>query len=63
VSYTGDGFVTIRHAETDVVHDALTSIGELISIKYSSDSTTAADWRDRLYNFAELNRPAWDQAN
>lgn len=63
VSYTGDGFVTIRHPETDVVHDALTSIGELISIKYSSDSTTAADWRDRLYNFAELNRPAWDQAN
>jgi hypothetical protein len=63
VSYTGDGFVTIRHPETDVVHDALTSIAELISIKYSSDSTTAADWRDRLYNFAELNRPAWDQAN
>jgi hypothetical protein len=63
VSYTGDGFVTIRHPETAVVHDALTTIGELVHIKYSSDSTAAANWRDRLSNFAELNRPAWDQAN
>ncbi len=60
VSYTGDGFITIRHAETDVVHAALTTIGELVRIKYSSDSLSAANWRERLYNFAELNRPAWD---
>ena len=59
-SYTGDGFITIRHKETDVVNEALTTIGELVRIKYSSDTFTAADWRDRLYNFAELNRPAWD---
>lgn len=60
VSYTGDGFITVRHPETNVVNEALTTIGELVRIKYSSDTFTAADWRDRLYNFAELNRPAWD---
>lgn len=60
VSYTGDGFITIRHPETTVVNEALTTIGRLVRIKYSSDSFTAADWRERLYNFAELNRPAWD---
>ncbi len=63
VSYTGDGFITIRHPETAVVQTALTTIGELVRITYSSDSFTAANWRERLYNFAELNRPAWDQAN
>jgi hypothetical protein len=61
VSYTGDGFVTIRHPETGVVHEALTTIGELVRVTYSSDAFAAANWRDRLYNFAELNRPAWDQ--
>ena len=60
VSYTGDGFITIRHPETTVVNEALTTIRRLVRIKYSSDSFTAADWRERLYNFAELNRPAWD---
>jgi hypothetical protein len=62
-SYTGDGFVTVRHAETAVVHAALTEIGQLIRITYSSNSFNAAGWRERLDNFAELNRPAWDQAN
>ena len=63
VSYTGDGFVTIRHSETEVVQAALTKIGELVRIKYSSDATNTANWRERLHNFAELNRPAWDRAN
>jgi hypothetical protein len=60
VSYTGDGFITIRHPETAVVHEALTTIGELVRIKYSSSSGNTAGWHERLYNFAELNRPAWD---
>ena len=63
VSYTGDGFVTIRHAETGVVQAALTEIGESVRITYSSDASNIADWRERLHNFGELNRPAWDQAN
>ena len=60
LSYTGDGFITIRHPETDVVHEALTTIGEMVRITYSSSSPNTAEWRERLYNFAELNRPAWD---
>jgi len=63
VSYTGDGFITIRHPETHVVQQALSSIAERIRITYSSNAHAAAEWRERLHNFGELNRPAWDQAN
>ena len=63
VSYTGDGFITIRHPETDVVHEALATIGELVRITYSSEAFNPANWRERLHNFGELNRPAWDQPN
>jgi hypothetical protein len=60
VSYTGDGFITIRHPETGVVHSTLTKIGELVRLTYSSNSSSPTGWRERLYNFGELNRPAWD---
>lgn len=63
VSYTGDGFITVRHPETETVKEALTQIGALIRVTYSSNSSDTANWRERLYNFGELNRPAWDQAN
>lgn len=63
VSYTGEGFLTIRHAETEVVQTVLTKIGKLVRITYSSSSSNTADWRDRLYKFGELNRPAWDRPN
>ena len=64
VTYTGDGFVTVRHRETDAVHDALLEIARLVDITYSSGSQPATEtWGSRLQNFRELNRPAWDQAN
>ncbi len=63
VSYTGDGFITIRHPETHVVQHTLASIAKQIRITYSSNAHAAAEWRERLHNFGELNRPAWDQAN
>lgn len=63
VSYTGDGFITIRHPETHVVQQALASIANHVRITYSSNAHAAAEWRERLHNFGELNRPAWDQAN
>ena len=63
VSYTGDGFITIRHPETHVVQHALASIAKQVRITYSSNAHAAAEWRERLQNFGELNRPAWDQAN
>jgi len=63
-TYTGDGFVTVRHQHTETVQDALRQIAELIKITYSSDSQLpSTTWEHRLQNFHELNRPAWDQAN
>lgn len=61
-TYTGDGFVTLRHQNTDTVQAALRDIAELVRISYSSAPETQM-WTDRLQNFNELNRPAWDQAN
>ena len=64
-TYTGDGFVTVRHPHTETVQDALRRIGELVKITYSSDDSQllSTTWEHRLQNFHELNRPAWDQAN
>lgn len=63
-TYTGDGFITLRHPETEVVQDALRRIVELVKITYTSGSQPATEtWGSRLQNFRELNRPVWDQAN
>lgn len=63
-TYTGDGYLTIRHPDTAVVQQALRSIAQLVKITYSSDEPLATGtWGQRLENFNELNRPAWDQAN
>jgi biotin carboxylase len=63
-TYTGDGFVTVRHRETEAVQTVLQRIAKSIKITYSSDSQLpAATWEHRLQNFHELNRPVWDQAN
>lgn len=64
VTYTGDGYLTIRHPDTAVVQQALRSIAQLVTITYSSDEPLATEtWGQRLEKFNELNRPAWDQAN
>jgi ATP-grasp domain len=63
-TYTGDGYLTIRHRDTAVVQQALRSIAQLLKITYSSDEPPAREtWGQRLEKFNELNRPAWDQAN
>jgi biotin carboxylase len=63
-TYTGEGFVTVRHHETETVEAALRRIAESIKITYSSSSQLpSTTWEHRLQNFHELNRPAWDQAN
>lgn len=59
-TYTGDGFVTIRHQNTDTVQHALREIAQLVRITYTSEPETQM-WNDRLQNFNELNRPAWDE--
>jgi biotin carboxylase len=63
-TYTGDGYLTVRHPETAVVQNALERIAQSVKITYSSDEPPAKDtWGHRLKNFNELNRPVWDQAN
>ncbi|HET9478853.1 MAG TPA: hypothetical protein VFO72_05890 [Pyrinomonadaceae bacterium] len=63
-TYTGDGFITVRHHETEVVRKTLRRIAELVKITYSSNIQPPIEtWQHRLRNFRELNRPAWDQAN
>jgi Carbamoyl-phosphate synthase L chain, ATP binding domain len=59
-TYTGDGFVTVRHPQTSVVQNALDFIDRTLKITYSSATNLETLWADRLRNFKELNRPAWD---
>lgn len=59
-TYTGDGFVTVRHPEIAVVQNALDFIDRTVEITYSSKVNRETLWTDRLQNFRELNRPAWD---
>jgi hypothetical protein len=61
-TYTGDGFVTVRHPDTAVVQNALDFIDRTIRITYTSADTQPPNWNHRLQNFKELNRPAWDNA-
>ena len=59
-TYTGDGFVTVRHPDINVVENALDFIDRTIRITYSSSQPVETGWNERMYNFKELNRPAWD---
>ncbi len=58
-TYTGDGYVTIRHPETAKVEAALKFIGDTVRITYSEPQATL-QWRDRFQNYQKLNRPAWE---
>ena len=59
-TYTGDGFITVRHPDESVVHQALDFIDQTVRIKYSSLQPGEAGWSERLDNYRELNKPAWD---
>jgi hypothetical protein len=59
-TYTGDGFVTIRHPNISVVENALDFVNQTVRITYSSPEPPEMFWRERLLNFRELNRPAWN---
>ena len=67
-TYTGDGYVTVRHPETKAVEDALRLIARTVRITYSqpeagapSDAATREQWSQRIHYFdKQLNRPAWD---
>jgi hypothetical protein len=59
-TYTGDGFITVRHPQTSVVHEALDFIEQTVRITYSSPQPVETAWSERIDNFRELNKPAWD---
>ena len=65
-TYTGDGYVTIRHPETQAVEEALDFIAKTVCIEYSthlkqSFSGVREIWQQRLQHFdKQLNRPVWE---
>ena len=67
-TYTGDGYITVRHPDTAVVEDALRLIAQTVRITYSRPESTAhaneavvEQWGQRLQYFdKQLNKPAWD---
>ena len=62
-TYTGDGYITVRHPETEAVEDALDFIARTVRINYSdpesSLKTLRDDWTKRL-QFNQLYKPAWE---
>lgn len=58
-TYTGDGYVTIRHRNTRNAKQILELIRETVTITYS-DPETSLQWKDRFQNYQKLNRPAWE---
>ena len=58
-TYTGDGYVTIRHQNTNEVYAALEFVRNKVKISYS-DPEANLQWKDRSQNYQELNRPAWE---
>lgn len=67
-TYTGDGYITLRHPETNVVEAALQLIAEQVRISYTQPALAGTgnnlndeQWAQRLLGAdQQLNRPAWD---
>lgn len=61
-TYTGDGYITLRHEKTEEVKSALQFITETVRISYSDTASTQAglQWKERFLNYKELNKPAWE---
>jgi hypothetical protein len=59
-TYTGDGFITVRHADITVVENALDFIDRTVRVAYTNSQPLETAWTERIDNFKELNKPAWD---
>lgn len=59
-TYTGDGFITVRHADLDVVQEALDLIERTVKITYTSSKPDPPVLSERLRNYRSLNKPAWE---
>jgi hypothetical protein len=68
LTYTGDGYITVRHPETQAVEDALDFIARTVEIRYShpespvpSGEAASEQWKERLQYFdKQLYKPAWE---
>jgi hypothetical protein len=68
VTYTGDGYITVRAPETQAVEAALDLIARTVRITYSHpqpdvppSETTSEQWEKRLQYFdQQLYRPVWE---
>ena len=66
-TYTGEGFVTVRHPEISVVDEALNFIARTVRITYSNpeqwhpSAGVTQQWRARLQHLdKQLNKPPWE---
>jgi hypothetical protein len=67
-TYTGDGYITVRHPDTSVVEGALRFVSETVKIGYSiaesstdQDGKTREQWSEQVqYSDKQLYRPVWD---
>lgn len=61
-TYTGDGYITVRHPETIVVEEALDFIAQTICINYTNSElsqTQRDEWSSRL-QYNQLYKPVWE---
>jgi hypothetical protein len=63
-TYTGDGYITVRHRETAAVEEALDFIDATVRIVYTGAAAVAEGaeaWRHRLqYSEKQLYKPPWE---
>jgi len=59
-TYTGDGYVTIRHTDESVVQEALSAIERTIKIRYSNPTPDSPPCAERVHNYKSLITPAWE---
>jgi hypothetical protein len=67
-TYTGDGYITVRHPETEVVEELLDLVSRTVEVSYShpeppvsSSQALAEHWQERLqYLDKQLYRPPWE---
>ena len=70
MTYTGDGYITVRHRETSAVEETLDLIARTIRITYSEPEAVVTpgegvreQWQSRLgYSEKQLYKPPWENA-
>jgi len=59
-TYTGDGYVTVRHPDQSMVHDVLNLIDRTVKITYSNPEPDSPLWTERLHDYKTQITPAWE---